>query len=82
MTQINRDEWLKALADAGFSDEDDQAALSLREFAELVGLPESTAKYRLKHLVASGKARRTQKRGLSVQGKVCMLNAWRLVNGG
>lgn len=70
---ISRDEWLKALGDAGFSQEDDQSAVTLSEFAALVGISRHVAAARLGALIAAGKAIKTKKywvngRGIRVLG--------------
>ena len=61
-TSINRDEWLKAVADAGIASEDDQEALTVQEYAELFSIDRQTADRQLKKLEAAGKARKTTKR--------------------
>jgi predicted ArsR family transcriptional regulator len=61
MTAINRDEWLTALAAAEIPLEDEQAAVSVLEFAEMMGLARQASKKRLEELVARGLARQTHK---------------------
>lgn len=63
MTTITRDEWLKALEEAGVNAlSDDQGALTVAEFAAMFGICRTAAVRRLEHLCAAGKATRTQKR--------------------
>jgi hypothetical protein len=77
---INRDEWLKALGEAGVSFTDDQAALTLMEFAAMIGVPRTTAQYQLTKLVTAGKAVLTQKRGPNTAGRVITQRAYRLLS--
>lgn len=77
---ISRDEWLKALADAGVkSQEDDQLAVTVMEFAATFDLPAPTARHQLELLVKAGKATRTAKRGRTPYGRSITYNAYRLV---
>lgn len=80
MTSINRDEWLAALAEAGFDrpDIDDQSAVTIAEFAAMVGIPEATASNQLRALVARGKATRTFKRKINAYGRRISYVAYRL----
>lgn len=66
---INRDEWLKAIDEAGMALEDDQSAVTIYEFAELFGLVPNTAWRHLEKLVKAGKAERTSKRKTCPDGK-------------
>ena len=56
---ISRDEWLAAIGES--SSEDDQGAITSREFAVMLGLEITAARKRMAKLVASGKAIRTSK---------------------
>ena len=59
---INRDDWLRALDEAGLSLADDQGAVTIHEFAEMFGnLHHQTAWRRLEGLVSAGKAVKTRK---------------------
>ena len=80
MAHINRDEWLKALKDAGFEDPgvDDQDAITIGEFAKLMGVPEATASNQLRALVARGKATRTLKKAMNTYGRRVSYVAYRL----
>lgn len=79
-TTIKRDEWLKALADAGIDDTvDDQDAMTTDEFAAAFGVNRFMAEERLKKLVAAGKAVRTKKFGLTSAGKRFHFLAYRLL---
>jgi hypothetical protein len=76
---INRDEWLRALADAGYDDKtDDQGAVTVAEFAEMFGLQRNAAERRLLRLEALGKATRTRKIGPRADGKRLSMVAFRL----
>lgn len=76
---IDRDVWLKALADTGFDPaEDDQDALTLGEFAAMFGMKTTTASGRLEQLVASGAATRTKKWTTNGRGHRLHLRAYRL----
>ena len=80
MAHINRDEWLKALKDAGYEDPgvDDQSAITIAEFAAMMNIPEATASNQLRALVARGKAERTQKRQMNTYGRRVSYVAYRL----
>lgn len=81
MTKINRDEWLKALTAAGFAnpDEDDQDAVTIREFALMMKIADYTAGTHLRGLVKAGKATRTQKWAMNSHGRRIVYVAYRLV---
>lgn len=61
MTAINRDEWLSALQAAEIPLEDEQDAVSVIEFAAMIGMARHAAKKRLEELVTRGLARQTYK---------------------
>lgn len=65
---IARDAWLKALEEAGQPTEDDQEAVTIREFAEMFQLRREAATRRLEALVAAGKATRTTKASAVLDG--------------
>lgn len=76
---ISRDEWLKALHDAGYrDDEDDPNAVTVAEFAAMFGLTRTVAERRLKALEERGTATRTAKRGAGKDGRIMRLLAYRL----
>lgn len=78
---INRDEWLKALNDAGLHDgTDDQDAVTAAEFGAMFGLPRLTAERRLRALEQAGKATRTRKVTRSVNGRSIPCVAYRLTS--
>lgn len=81
MSGISRDEWLKALTDAGLHETDDQEAVTVPEFAAMFGLDRQTADRRLKRLEAIGKATRVRKRAPAAgrDGRMCWYVAFRLV---
>lgn len=76
---IARDEWLKALAEIGEPQEDDQLAVSIPEFAAMFSLNRQGAERRLRALEAAGKATRTHKRLTAADGRLRWLVAYRLV---
>ncbi len=77
---ISRDEWLKALGDAGYQDDvDDKDSISIDEFATMFGLPRTTAESRLRALVNDGKAVRSKKWGVTAYGRRVQLRTFRLV---
>ena len=79
---INRDEWLKALVDAGVADiVDDQHAVTVSEFAALFDPPlnSMTARRHLTKLVDAGKATKTSKRSRDPNGRLFTMQAYRLV---
>lgn len=81
MTTISRDEWLKALTEAGMAnpDEHDDSAVTIREFAQMMGLAEFTAATHLRNLEAAGKATRTRKRLVNSYGRTVAYIAYRLI---
>jgi hypothetical protein len=79
VAMISRDEWLKALSAAGFNDaEDDQDAVSIGEFAILLGIGRSAAADRLEAMVAKGAAVKTKKWQRQANGRRAHVNAFRL----
>jgi hypothetical protein len=77
---ITRDEWLKALADAGVDhDADDQSAVTLPEFAAMLGVTRTTAAHRMQVLVRKGKAIRTHKWCANDYGRRIQYVAYKLV---
>lgn len=79
MTAINREEWLKALSEAGMPSDSDDQALTVAEFAKMLGTKRTTAHARLQRLVTAGKAVQTRKRCVRSDGDVIMTTAYRLV---
>src|SRR5512138_1135342 len=79
-SEITRDDWLRALADAGVADVvSDPSAITAQEFADMFHLFRHTAEHRLKALERAGRATRTKKIGLDSAGHSVYLNAWKLV---
>ena len=78
---ITRDEWLKAMDEAGMGVAHDPDAITIDEFAALVQLGRAAASRRLELLVASGRATRTQRRGTASNGRTQYLVAYRLKRG-
>ena len=76
--QINREEWLAALKDAGLHHDDDPNSLTVAEFADMMGLKRTSANRRLQQLVDVGKAATTKKRISDSQGRVVVVTAYRL----
>lgn len=79
---ITRDDWLKAMEDAGLVQETDQEALTVSEFAEMFELPDSTARARLDRLVEAGRAKETRKQVEDSQRRRTIVAAYRLVADG
>lgn len=79
MSGINRDQWLGALRDAGMPHEDDQQAVTIRDFMTMLGLKREAARRRLDALVDAGKAVRTSKREARSNGSAHAAVAYRLL---
>lgn len=79
MTSITRDEWLQAVAAAGYTEEHDEHAITLSEFVDLFKVPRQTATGQLRRLEEMGKAVRTQKIVTNSYGRRIRYIAWRLV---
>lgn len=75
---ISRDDWLRALNDIGHSDQDDQGAVTIKEFGAMFGMPETSASYRLRRLELEGKAVRTWKLQRNGYGRNVRYVAYRL----
>lgn len=80
MNTITRDEWLKALSEAGVGIQDDPSAITIREFGTMFGLTDYTAVRRLKALVAKGLAIETRKVAPGRDGRRCQFIAYRLLD--
>lgn len=78
MSGISREMWLSALSEVGISDESDPDAITIMDFAALMGLKRETARGRLGALVAAGKATRTKKRIQLQDGRSISAVAYRL----
>jgi len=75
----SRDDWLKALDDAGvMSIQDDRQAVTVNEFASMMGFTHMTASRRLQALAAAGKATRTIKVALVANNRRFPCVAYRL----
>ena len=81
MTTITRDEWLKAMSEAGLTthEVDDQSALTVPEFAEMMKCPRGTADTKLRALEHHGKAIKTRKTVLNSYGRLVSMKAFKLV---
>lgn len=77
---IRKDEWLKALSEAGMSLESDDSALTVQEFAAMIGLSWHSAQRRLSKLAARGLAIRTRKVVHSSYGRRQVITAYRLLD--
>ena len=77
MTRINRDEWLKALGEA--ERVDDPEAVTVMEFATMLGFAREAASRRLQALVKAGKAEKVTKRCAISDGRLMSLSAYRLL---
>ena len=76
---ITRDDWLRALDEANVPTENDQAAVTVQEFARMMDLTPWMAAYHLRNLHRNGRAVRTSKRGPDSRGRRKMLVAYRLI---
>ena len=76
---ITRDDWLKALTEAGANLEDDQDAVTVAEFMAMFDLVRYTAERRLRALAAAGKATVTRKRMTATDGRRVYCIAYRLI---
>ena len=77
---IQRDEWLRALSEAGEPLINDQQAITVNEFAEMMQLSSrSTAERKLKRLVGAGHAIRTLTIRTNNYGRTNHLIGYRLV---
>ena len=77
---ITRDDWLKALSEAGMSTHavDDQGAVTISEFAEMFTLPYQTARNKLARLIRAGRATETEKTVVNSYGRRVSMKAYRL----
>ena len=76
--QITRDDWLKALTDAGLDFEDDQGAVTVAEFMAMFDLMRHTAERQLRALAKAGKATATRRRVVLADGRRISCVAYRL----
>ena len=76
---ISRDDWLKAISDIGYDIVDDQSAVTIREYAEMMKLPLATAAGHLRSLERHGRATKTTKRCAASSGRMLMHVAYKLV---
>jgi predicted ArsR family transcriptional regulator len=79
VTTINRDEWLSALKDAGLHQEDDQRAVTVSEFAAMIGMKDNAARRKLVALEKLGRAKKTSKRFADSAGRSIATTAYRLL---
>lgn len=76
---INRDKWLKALKEATETPLPESDAVSILEFAAMIGVNRAQADRRMAQLVAAGKATQTTKLKRRTDGGVIKIPAYRLV---
>lgn len=76
---ISREDWLKALEDANVPTENDQGAVTVQEFADMMGVTRWMAGYNLRKLLSQGRAVRTHKRAMDTGGRCKTHVAYRLV---
>lgn len=76
---INRDEWLHALAEAGIDQTSEPDAVTVAEFAAMLGVRDHTAARQLQALEQAGKAKRTRKRSARRDGRMMSHVAYVLV---
>lgn len=80
MSAISRDEWLRAMEEAGLQDMvDDQSAMTVIEFADMFAIDRNAAARRLRQLHHAGRAVKTQKRCPDSRGRIYFQPAWKLV---
>ena len=77
-TAINRDDWLRALTEAGLTHDGDQDAITATEFGAMFNLKRAAARYKLAQLVEAGKAVPTRKRVADAAGRIVVVPAYRL----
>jgi hypothetical protein len=78
---ISRDDWMRAMESIGVQSlEDDQSAITIIEFAAMIGAKRDVAKRRLEALVAAGAAVATYKFAPRTDGKRFQMRAFRLVD--
>ena len=71
MSTIQRDEWLKALSEAGLQPKvDDRDAVTVNEYAAMMQLDRQAARRHLEKLVTIGKTIRTTKRSGRTDGRI------------
>ncbi len=75
---LDRDAWLKALAES--EEPEDPDAIATSEFAAMLGLSRNAAATRLQKLVKLGKAVVARKHMRDKSGRVQTVSAYRLVN--
>jgi len=76
---ITRDEWLAALEESQqLVVDQDPSLLTRRDYMVLVGVCENTAKRQLSVLVERGMAEQRKKRVVAADGRVRVVQAWRL----
>lgn len=76
---ITRDEWLRAMEEAGVNQVDDRDALTPKELGELMGIERTTAERRVRAMVAAGKAIKTTKLIEDGRGRRYCHTAYKLV---
>ena len=76
---INREEWLKAVADCYPQGETDDSALTVAELATLLGKPTRTMRDILSKLLSSGKATEARKMTTARNGVRRIVPAYRLI---
>lgn len=77
---ITRDDWLTAMKEAEDAALPDTDALTVEEFAAVIGMKNHAARKRLRRLVESGKAAQTTKQIRRSDNRVITTTAYRLVN--
>jgi hypothetical protein len=76
---ISRDEWLAAVAAVSEPVDTSPEAITMAEFADLIGLKPSAAKVRMRALVQAQKARPVRKQGHDVLGRPFVIPAYVLI---
>ena len=78
MSGINRDDWLKALADVDALSPDNADAVTVREFMATFHVAKDAAQRRLNALVNAGKATKVQKLYVDASQRHQRIPAYRL----
>jgi hypothetical protein len=81
MSGITRDEWLRAMQEAGIDDcvSNDEDAITVVEFQEMMGVGRSSALARLRALVKAGKATPAIRRAKDRTGRSISVPAYKLL---
>ena len=76
---ITRDDWLAALREAEADEIPESDALTVQEFADMIGMKRHAALRRMAILVREGRAVRTLKKFRRTDNQITSVSAYRLV---